>query len=77
MASKLIATVSDLEKIAADDNADTPALQAWRREAFGEGNVVGFRRLRPDIASRGENVAVLADFGKLRRLIASDAGGNV
>ena len=36
VASKLIATVSDLEKIAADDNADTPALQAWRREAFGE-----------------------------------------
>jgi ribonuclease D len=36
VASKLIATVSDLEKIALDDNADTPALQGWRREAFGE-----------------------------------------
>jgi len=36
VASKLIATVSDLEKIAADDNADTSALQGWRREAFGE-----------------------------------------
>ncbi len=36
VASKLIATVSDLEKIAADDAADTPALQGWRREAFGE-----------------------------------------
>jgi len=36
VASKLIATVSDLEKIAADDNADTPALHGWRREAFGE-----------------------------------------
>lgn len=36
VASKLIATVSDLEKIAADDEADTPALQGWRREAFGE-----------------------------------------
>jgi ribonuclease D len=36
VASKLIATVSDLEKIANDDNADTPALQGWRREAFGE-----------------------------------------
>jgi ribonuclease D len=35
VASKLIATVSDLEKIAADDEADTPALQGWRREAFG------------------------------------------
>jgi ribonuclease D len=36
VASKLIATVSDLEKIAGDDNADTSALQGWRREAFGE-----------------------------------------
>jgi len=36
VASKLIATVSDLEKIANDDNADTPALHGWRREAFGE-----------------------------------------
>jgi len=36
VASKLIATVSDLEKIANDDNADTPALEGWRREAFGE-----------------------------------------
>ena len=36
VAPKLIATVSDLEKIAADDNAKTPALEGWRREAFGE-----------------------------------------
>ncbi|MEJ2816789.1 MULTISPECIES: ribonuclease D [unclassified Caulobacter] len=35
VASKLIATVSDLEKIAANDEADTPALQGWRLEAFG------------------------------------------
>lgn len=36
VASKLIATVSDLEKIASDDDADTAALHGWRREAFGE-----------------------------------------
>ncbi len=36
VASKLIATVSDLEKIANDDNAVTPALEGWRREAFGD-----------------------------------------
>ncbi|MES2722093.1 MAG: ribonuclease D [Pseudomonadota bacterium] len=36
VASKLIATVSDLEQIANDDNANTPALVGWRREAFGE-----------------------------------------
>ena len=37
VASKLIATVSDLEKIASEeDEADTQALQGWRRDAFGE-----------------------------------------
>lgn len=36
VASKLIATVSDLEQIANDDEAPTPALTGWRREAFGE-----------------------------------------
>jgi ribonuclease D len=36
VASKLIATVADLEKIASDDGADAPALRGWRREAFGE-----------------------------------------
>ena len=35
VASKLIATVADLEKIANDDNAETPALQGWRLDAFG------------------------------------------
>jgi ribonuclease D len=36
VASKLIATVSDLELIANDDDAPTSALKGWRREAFGE-----------------------------------------
>ncbi|CAN7257194.1 ribonuclease D [Phenylobacterium sp. LjRoot225] len=36
VASKLIATVADLEQIANDDDAPTSALKGWRREAFGE-----------------------------------------
>ena len=36
VASKVIATVDDLEQIAADDNAEVGALQGWRRELFGE-----------------------------------------
>lgn len=35
VAQKLIASVSDLERIAADDEADVPALRGWRREIFG------------------------------------------
>ena len=36
VAAKLIATVDDLESIAADDQADVPALKGWRYEIFGE-----------------------------------------
>jgi ribonuclease D len=56
VASKLIATVADLEKIAGDDEAETPALQGWRREAFGEDAL----RLK-----RGE-IALVLDGGRVR-----------
>jgi ribonuclease D len=36
VAAKVIATVDDLERIAADDGAAVPALSGWRRELFGE-----------------------------------------
>ena len=36
VAAKVIATVDDLDRIAADDQADVPALRGWRRELFGE-----------------------------------------
>ena len=36
VASRVIATVDDLEAIAADDDADVPALTGWRRAMFGE-----------------------------------------
>jgi ribonuclease D len=56
VASKLIATVADLEKIAADDNAETGALHGWRREAFGEDAL----KLK-----RGE-IALVLDGGRVR-----------
>src|SRR6188508_2830161 len=36
VAAKVIATVDDLDRIAADDEADVPAMKGWRRELFGE-----------------------------------------
>jgi ribonuclease D len=36
VAAKVIATINELECIAADDKADVPALHGWRRELFGE-----------------------------------------
>ena len=35
VAAKMIATVDDLEAIAADDRAKVPALSGWRRDMFG------------------------------------------
>jgi ribonuclease D len=36
VAAKVIATVEDLEQIAANDDADVPSLRGWRRELFGD-----------------------------------------
>jgi ribonuclease D len=36
VAARVIASTDDLERIAADDNADVPALHGWRRKLFGE-----------------------------------------
>ena len=36
VAAKVIATIDDLEQIAANDKADVAALHGWRRELFGE-----------------------------------------
>jgi ribonuclease D len=36
VAAKVIATIDDLDRIAADDEADVPALKGWRRDLFGE-----------------------------------------
>jgi ribonuclease D len=36
VAAKVIATVDDLERIAASDSAEVPALSGWRRELFGD-----------------------------------------
>lgn len=36
VAARIVAGSDDLERIAADDNADVPALKGWRRQLFGE-----------------------------------------
>ena len=36
VAARIIASTDDLERIAADDDADVPALRGWRRQLFGE-----------------------------------------
>lgn len=59
VAAKLIATVADLELIANDDNARTPALSGWRREAFGE-DALKLKRGELALVLDGTRVRVVA-----------------
>jgi ribonuclease D len=55
VASKLLATVSDLEEIAASDHADAAALKGWRREAFGE-KALALKRGEIGLVMKGKKV---------------------
>ncbi|MBK5960660.1 ribonuclease D [Rhodoplanes elegans] len=58
VAAKVIATVDDLEHIAADDEADVRALKGWRRELFGE-KALALKHGRLSLAvERGRVVAI-------------------
>lgn len=70
VASKLIATVSDLEQIANDDAADTSALKGWRWEAFGE-DALKLKRGELALVLDGTRVRVV----EVRRAPKAAAGG--
>ena len=57
-AQKLVANSADLEAIAADDNADTPALRGWRREIFGE-DALALKHGRLALTADGTSVRVV------------------
>ncbi len=57
VASRLIATVPELEKLASDDDADIPAMKGWRRDVFGE---PALKLKRGEVALRLENGKVVA-----------------
>jgi ribonuclease D len=61
VAAKVIATVDDLDRIAADDEAAVAALSGWRRELFGE-KALALKHGRLSLSiQRGRVVAVERD----------------
>ncbi len=58
VAAKILATVDDLEAIAADDEADVPALRGWRRDVFGE-RAIGLKHGRVALAVENGKVVAL------------------
>jgi ribonuclease D len=65
VAQKLIANSDDIDAIAADDNADVPAMHGWRRELFGEDAL----RLKHG------RLALTADGSVVKVVPLDDAGG--
>jgi len=58
VAQKLVASSSDLELIAADDNAKVPALHGWRRELFGE-DALRLKHGKLALAANGHAITLL------------------
>ena len=58
VAQKLVASSSDLDLIAADDNAKVPALQGWRREIFGN-DALALKQGRLGLAANGRQIRLM------------------
>jgi ribonuclease D len=58
VAQKLVANSSDLELIAADDNADVQALSGWRRDLFGA-EALNLKHGKLALTAAGKRVKVI------------------
>jgi ribonuclease D len=58
VAQRVVADSEELEKIAADDAADVPALHGWRRELFGK-DALALKAGRLALAARGSKIVLL------------------
>jgi len=62
VASRLVASSADLEAIAADDNADVPAMKGWRREVFGNA-ALSLKHGKVALAISGKRVKLVETAG--------------
>ena len=62
VAIRLIASGDDLERIAADDAADVPALRGWRREVFGK-DALALKRGEIALTGGADGVGVIRKEG--------------
>ncbi|MEC9183444.1 MAG: ribonuclease D [Pseudomonadota bacterium] len=58
VAPKLIASADDLERIAASENADVPALSGWRREVFGE-QALALKQGKLGLTAEGKRIRIM------------------
>ena len=58
VAPKLIASADELERIAASNNADVPALKGWRKEVFGE-RALALKSGRLGLTAQGKKIRLI------------------
>ena len=58
VAPKLIASADDLERIAASDEADVPALSGWRRAVFGE-QALAMKKGNLGLTAEGKRIRIM------------------
>ena len=58
VAQKLVASAADLEAIAADDQADVPALMGWRRKLFGE-DALALKHGALALTAKGNRISII------------------
>ena len=58
VAPKLIASADDLERIAASDEANVPALSGWRREVFGE-QALALKQGKLGLTAEGSRIRIM------------------
>lgn len=58
VATKLVASSSDLERIASDDDADVPAMKGWRREVFGD-EAIALKHGRIALSMKGRRIVMM------------------
>jgi len=63
VAQKLVASVADLERIAADDDAEVPALTGWRHEIFGK-EALALKQGRLALGMKGKSLDLVSLPGK-------------
>ena len=58
VAPKLVASADDIERIAAFDDADVPALKGWRREIFGE-QALALKHGKVGLTAAGKKISII------------------
>ena len=56
---ELIASSSDLERIAADDHAKVPALKGWRHKVFGE-EALALKHGKLALTAKGRSIRIIS-----------------